>query len=152
MDRGYISDELKELSMSFSVDLLELNIPEYLSETALVHNVIGERALRIRDLSAYIGYLSQGIRLTKNLTEQSDDFIPTVYVFEFDIDTELGLWEKEEVNSKCMLVYDLICTFIGIFIISFNPIFSFYNTLPTKSYIECWHFLFTSFCTNTAKY
>lgn len=118
MEQGFISDELKELFMSFSVDLLELNIPECLSESAFVHNVIGEQALRtcICDLSAFIGYLSKGIRLTKNLTEQSVDIIPTVYVFEFDIDTEPGLWEKEQVNSKCLLVYDLIYTFICIFL------------------------------------
>lgn len=118
MDQGYISDELKELFLSFSEDLLKLNIPEYILETALVYNVIGERALRIRDLSAYIGYLSQGIWLTKNLNELSDNFIPTVYVFEFDIDTEPALWDKEEVNFKCMLAYHLICTFIGIFYLS----------------------------------
>lgn len=118
MDQGYISDELKELFLSFGEDLLKLNIPEYILETALVYNVIGERTLRIRDLSVYIGYLSQGIWLTKNLNELSDDFIPTVYVFEFDIYTEPALWDKEEVNFKCMLAYDLICTFIGIFYLS----------------------------------
>lgn len=114
MKLGLLSDELKELFLSFSVDLLDVNILEYLLETPFVDCITDERGLRIRDLPAYINNLSRGIRLTKHLTEQSDAFSPTVRVFEFDIDKELGLWEKEKVNLTCMLVYDLIFTFIGI--------------------------------------
>lgn len=105
MKLGLLSDELKELFLSFSVDLLDVNILEYLLETPFVDCITDERGLRIRDLPAYINNLSRGIRLTKHLTEQSDAFSPTVRVFEFDIDKELGLWEKEKVNCIRFNIY-----------------------------------------------
>lgn len=95
MDRGLISDELKELFQSFSVD-----IPEDASGNSFVRDILNDNL--VCDFVSDIRSLSQGVALTRDLLpgKEALKFPPTVhpvYVLEVNIDSGPEIWEEKTV-------------------------------------------------------
>lgn len=93
MDRGLISDELKELFQSFSVD-----IPEDASGNSFVRDILNDNL--VCDFVSDIRSLSHGVALTRDLLpgKEALKFPPTVhpvYVLEVNIDSGPEIWEEK---------------------------------------------------------
>lgn len=96
MDRGLISDELRKLLLSFSVD-----IPDDASGNSFVRDVLDD--FFVHNFVSDTRSLSHGVVLTRDLFPKEEAFKrfpPTVHVLEVNIDSDPETWEEKRVISN----------------------------------------------------
>lgn len=91
MDQGLISDELRKLLLSFSVDIPGNSFVRDILNDSLVHDFVSD-----------VRSLSHGVALTRDFLPQKEalKFPPTIYVLEVNIDSDPETWEEKRVISN----------------------------------------------------
>ncbi|XP_052694674.1 uncharacterized protein LOC128172972 [Crassostrea angulata] len=100
MDRGLISDELRKLLLSFSVD-----IPDDASGNSFVRDVLDD--FFVHNFVSDTRSLSHGVVLTRDLFPKEETFKrfpPTVHVLEVNIDSDPETWEEKRDSLKLFLL------------------------------------------------
>lgn len=99
MNRGLISDELRKLLLSFSVD-----IPDDASGNSFVRDVLDD--LFVHSFVSGVRSLSHGVALIRDLfpKEEALRFSPIVHVLEINIDRYPETWEEKRVISNQYLM------------------------------------------------
>lgn len=95
MDQGPISDELRKLLLSFSVD-----IPDDASGNSFVSDILNDSL--VHDFVSDVRSLSHGVALTRDFLPQKEalKFPPTIYMLEVNIDSDPETWEEKRVISN----------------------------------------------------